>query len=137
MLGKMFGLTEKSDSVLTPAHDAAHAQWGDGWRMPTRRELDDLCYKCDWNWTTMNGVNGYDVRGRGDYAFARIFLPCAGTGYGMSLSGSGSYGRYWSSVPGSDNYYSWSLGFHSGRHYTGYNYRYYGISVRPVQGFTK
>ena len=48
------------------------------------------------------------------------------------------YGRYWSSVPSSDSRYAWNLYFYSGRHYTGYDYggRYYGLPVRPVQGFT-
>lgn len=124
--------------VLAPEHDAAQVQWGGGWRMPTYQELDDLCYnKCDWTWTTQNGVNGYVVRGRGDYASNSIFLPCAGYGYGTSLYTSGSYGYYWSSVPLSDYKGSWSLYFGSGDHGTNYDYRYYGQSVRPVQGFAK
>ncbi len=114
--------------------------------MPTKQELEDLCEKCDWSWTSVNGVNGYSVCGRGAYASARIFLPAAGVGDGTSLNGSGSRGDYWSSlasrlsaVPGSD--YSrgaYVLYFSSGYHSTGSNpYRSYGQSVRPVQGFTK
>ena len=107
--------------------------------MPTKQELGDLCKKCDWSWTSVNGVNGYSVWGRGAYASARIFLPCAGYGYGSSLSRSGSRGYYWSSVPYSDNYDSaWHLRFNSGYLDTDYGYnRSYGFSVRPVQGFTK
>ena len=66
-----------TENVLAPQHDAAQVQWGGGWRMPTAQELDDLTRKCDWSWTTMNGVNGYVIRGRGDYASASIFLPAA------------------------------------------------------------
>ena len=124
--------------VLAPSHDAAHVHWGGAWRMPTEQELYDLCYnKCDWTWTTQNGVNGYVVRGRGAYASNSIFLPCAGRGYGTSLSNSGSGGFYWSSVPDSDDYDSWYLYFGSSGRSTFYNYRYYGQSVRPVQGFAK
>ena len=113
-------------------------QWGGEWRMPTVQELDDLCEKCEWTWTKMNGVNGYVVRGRGDYSSASIFLPCAGSGNGTSLSAVGSYGHYRSSVPNSDSdYVSGSLNFHSGDHYMHDCGRYYGQSVRPVQGFTK
>ena len=128
-----------SDGVLSPAHDAAHVHLGGSWRMPTYQELYDLCYnKCDWTWTTQNGVNGYVVRGRGDYASNSIFLPCAGYGYGPSLSGSGSYGYYWSSVPRSDsNLSSWDLFFYSSDHYASSIYRYYGFAVRPVQGFAQ
>ena len=87
----------------------------------------------------MNGVNGYIVRGRGDYASRSIFLPCAGYDDGTSLGGAGSYGYYWSSVPSFVIYdsYAWGLYFYSGDHYTSYDRRYYGQPVRPVQGFTK
>ena len=85
----------------------------------------------------MNGVNGYVVRGRGAYSSSSIFLPCAGYGHGASLGSAGSYGFYWSSVPRSDYYLSWSLYFNSGSHNTYFSYRFLGQSVRPVQGFTK
>ena len=123
-------------SVLVPEHDAAHAHWGGGWRMPTNRELDDLNGYCDWTWTKLNGVQGYVVRGRGDYASNSIFLPCAGHGYGTSLNYDGSSG-YWSSVPYSDDYRAWSLFFYSSSHHAYYESRGSGLSVRPVQGFAK
>ena len=125
--------------TLAPEHDAAHVKRGGEWRMPTDRELGDLSEKCDWRWTSVNGVNGYSVRGRGSYASASIFLPCAGRGLGPSLNLAGSRGYYWSSVPYSDNYYyyAWSLYFDSSGHSTFSYSRYGGLSVRPVQGFTK
>ena len=126
-----------ADGVLAPAHDAARVQWGGDWRMPTKQEIDDLNSKCDWTWTEMNGVNGYVVRGRGDYISASIFLPCAGLGYGTSFRSAGSGGNYWSSVPYSGSNYSRGLYFNSGYYSTGNYCRYYGHSVRPVQGFTK
>ena len=36
-----------------------------------------------------------------------------------------------------NNSEAWDLGFNSGRHAVSYYYRFYGQSVRPVQGFTK
>ena len=124
--------------VLAPSHDAARAHWGGSWRMPTYQELNDLCYnKCDWTWTTQNGVKGYIVRGRGSYADNSIFLPCAGYGNRASLYDAGSYGDYWSSVPNSDYDYAWYFFFDSGYRGDGcYGYRELGLSVRPVQGFT-
>ena len=136
-------VTKDGTYILAPEHDAAQVQWGGEWRMPTHKELYDLCYnKCDWTWSSVNGVNGYIVRGRGDYASNSIFLPCAGLGYGTSLSDSGSYGHYWSSGPGSGNYNAYEMNFYSSHHDTYFNYffdryRYLGFSVRPVQGFTK
>ncbi len=127
-----------SDNILASEHDAAHVHWGGDWRMPTKQELQDLNEKCDWTWATMNRVNGYVVRGRGSYASAWIFLPAAGYGDGPSLYSAGSGGYYWSSVPGSDDYGAWNLGFSSSGHgpYR-YDYRLNGQSVRPVQGFAK
>ena len=127
-------VSENGTYVLAPEHDAAQVQWGGGWRMPTYQELYDLCYnKCDWTWTTQNGVNGYVVRGRGDYASNSIFLPCAGYGRGTSLFNSGFYGHYLSSVPYSDSYRVYVLAFGSVDHSACDLNRYLGRSVRPVQ----
>ena len=128
-----------SDGVLAPAHDAAHVQWGGAWRMPTAQELHNLCYNnCDWTWTTMNGVNGYVVRGKGAYASNSIFLPAAGYGYMTSLYGADSLGDYWSSEPRRSGTCVLGLCFGSNVHSPSSvrNYRYYGQPVRPVQGFT-
>lgn len=85
-------------------------------------------------------MNGYIVRGRGAYASNSIFLPATGDGYETSLFNAGSYGYYWSSVPGPEyGGYACALYFNSGRRNTNYysyyyDYRYYGQSVRPVRG---
>ena len=127
------------NGVLAPEHDAAHVKRGGEWRMPTDQELKDLCEKCNWTWTQMNGVNGYVIRGRGEYASDSIFLPCAGNGNGPSLHSAGSGGLYWSSVPNSgNNNRAWGLYFYSSNHCTGYYFdRSSGRSVRPVKGFAE
>jgi len=125
--------------ILSSKHDAAHVRWGGAWRMPTKQELDDLCSKCDWRWTSINGVRGYVVCGRGAYASNSIFLPCAGYGDGTSLRDAGSDGNYWSSVPTSGySACSWCLCFDSRYLNTigGYG-RWRGQSIRPVQGFDR
>ena len=124
--------------VLAPEHDAAHVQWGGGWRMPTYQELEDLRYNCDWTWTTMHGVNGCIVRGRGDYASASIFLPYAGAGYVDWLDGVGSAGRFWSSEPDLDSDYDLGLArflYFDSRDGGAYPTRSSGQSVRPVQEY--
>lgn len=127
-----------AEGVLALEHDAAKKHWGGNWRMPTSQEFDDLNSKCDWTWTTVNGVAGYVVRGRDSYASNSIFLPCAGYGSGASLRNAGSDGAYWSSVPSSYyNNYAWGLSFYSSYHDANYDTRSNGRSVRPLQGFTK
>lgn len=121
---------------LTPRYDAATANWGGTWRMPTYDEFDELCKNCTWTWTAGNGVYGYKVKGPNGNI---IFLPAAGAYDGSSLDGVWDYGDYWSSTP-VENYprYAFKLQFDdSGNHYMDnyrYNYRYAGQSVRPVSG---
>ena len=120
-----------SEGNLTPKYDAAVANWGGDWRMPTYDELNELRTKCTWIWTTQNGVNGYKVTGPNGNS---IFLPAAGSRDGSSLDGAGSYGYYWSSRPSDfSGYYAYILHFNSfSRSMYGYYNRYRGQSVRPV-----
>ena len=122
------------EGVLAPEHDAAQTHWGGDWRMPTDAELQALLDNCDWTWpTTVNGVDGYLVRGRGDYASKSIFLPAAGHGYGTSLEYAGWGEDVWSSVPNSGDYNSWGLHSYLADYGMGAHPRYYGFSVRPVR----
>ena len=125
------------DGVLTPEHDAARANWGDDWRMPTRQELDDLCYnKCDWTWTDADGAKGFVVRGRGDYASAAIFLPVSGYGAGPARA-EPAMGFLWSSsahLDGPPTDCSWRLAF--AQRFVGTDYcwdRWVAVPVRPVK----
>ena len=115
---------------LTAQYDAATANWGGEWRMPTKAEQEELLNNCTCTWTTQNGVNGYNVEGPNGNS---IFLPAAGSRTGLSLNGAWG-GVYWSSTPDEfyDGSYAYGLGFNSGDHIVGYGDRYYGLSVRPV-----
>ena len=122
---------QMSDIADNAQYDAATANWGGNWRMPTKNELKELSNNCTWTWTTQNGVNGYNVKGPNGNS---IFLPAAGGRYWSSLYNAGSYGLYWSSSP-YDNYsdnYAYDLDFDSGGQGMGPGNRGYGRSVRPV-----
>ena len=113
-----------------PKYDAATANWGEGWRMPTTEELDELVDKCDWQWTTQGGHNGYKVTGPNGNS---IFLPAAGGRYGSSLYLARDYGRYWSSAPnGSNTQNAYDLFINRGYHGVDWSSRDGGKSVRPV-----
>ena len=119
-----------SDISGNPQYDAATANWGGAWRMPTEAEQDELRNNCTWKWTKLNGVNGYKVTGPNGNS---IFLPAAGFRYGTSSLGVGSYGGYWSSTPNEDyDYGAGRLYFDSDGYYGHWNDRYGGQSVRPV-----
>ena len=119
-----------SEGNLTASHDAATANWGGNWRMPTYYEMQELVDNCTWGWTTQNGVNGYKVTGPNGN---NIFLPAAGYRYGSSLGYDGGYGDYWSSTP---YYYddndAYNLHFYDGRKGVVSFSRRNGLPVRPI-----
>ena len=122
---------QMSDISGNVNYDAATANWGGDWRMPTKEEMKELC-NCAWERTTQNGVNVYRVTGPNGNS---IFLPAAGLRKGSSLNGAGSGGYYWSSTPHdhSSDYHAYGLYFHDGSESVyGNGYRYSGLSVRPV-----
>lgn len=115
-------------TTLPASADAATANWGGGWRMPTKEECEELLNNCTWQWTTLNGVNGCLVTGTNGNT---IFLPAAGGRSGTGTFSVGSEGQYWS---GSviDSRYAWLLYFGSDGHGMSDQGRVYGLSVRAV-----
>ena len=121
-----------NEGNLTSSHDAARANWGGSWRMPTKAEQQELRDNCTWIWTAQNGVNGYKVTGPNGSC---IFLPAAGYRYGSSLSSDGDDGYYWSSTPDVSyfDYYAYCLYFYYGGEYVDWYYnRIYGLTIRPI-----
>ena len=116
---------------LELSDDAARANWGGKWRMPTDAELTELREQCTWTWTTENGIKGYKVTSR--INGKSIFLPAAGNRTGPLLGSVGD-GYYWSSSISTEGspvgaYYLYFLSGSVNR-YDGS--RDYGQSVRPV-----
>lgn len=64
--------TVDNKTSLELSDDAANANWGGTWRMPTSAEFSELKTKCTWSWTTQNSVRGYLVTGPNGNS---IFLP--------------------------------------------------------------
>ena len=122
------GLTE-----LQPADDAATANWGSGWKMPSRAQFSELfnsSYTTSER-TKLNGVYGLKVTSKSNDN--SIFLPAAGVRWNDDLGYAGSYGYFWSSSlhPDRDSG-AYLLGFDSGGWSMKYNGRYDGQSVRAV-----
>lgn len=63
------------------------------WRVPSVGEWQELMEQCTWNWTTRDGVAGYDVTSNLNGKF--IFIPAAGYKIGNSIADSSIFGRYW------------------------------------------
>ena len=128
-----FGYNGFTDNltILLPEDDAVTANWGDGWRMPTMEQWDELQENTENKWTTKNGVNGrlFTSKKNGK----SLFLPAAGDRWDDEFYGVGSYGNYWSSSLYTDlPYGAWYFYFFS----DGYNVDYCrgsGRSVRAVR----
>lgn len=127
------GYAEGADMVDisgNPQYDAATANWGDGWRMPTLKEAEEL-EECAWEWTTREGVNGYNVTGPNGNS---IFFPAVGFSRGTSLDVLyiGEYGSYWLSEGSALASYAMTISSDSyligGAVYSSDN----GYSIRPV-----
>ena len=112
-------------------YDAATANWGGAWRMPTCEEMEELNDKCTWNWTKQNGVKGYNVTGPNGNS---IFLPAVGYfDWAWFYSGGCGGSCYWSSTPDGNTSSAYCLYFSSSSHCESSYPRDYGLTVRPVK----
>ena len=118
-------------TTLLPEDDAATANWGNDWRMPTHDEWVELYQNTTMTWTQQNGVNGRLFTADNGNS---LFLPAAGYRDLSSLDGAGSYGDYWSSSLNTGNPgYAWYFYFNSDYRGMSSSSRYYGRSVRAVR----
>ena len=80
------------NNISGSAYDAANANWGGNWRMPTRYDVQELIDNCKWKEEYYKGINGYRVTGPNKKS---IFIPSAGY-YSGSIKLNG-YFRIWTS----------------------------------------
>ena len=121
-------------TVLDPEDDVAHVKLGGKWRMPTKAEFEELRDNCISERTTLDGVDGrtFTSKKNGN----SIFLPFAGYRDRDDIIGI-NCGDYWSSsLDRSDSpnssCYAYQFYFHSDFVSSFNNYRWSGLSVRPV-----
>ena len=118
------------DILGNSSYDAARANWGGSWRLPTDDEFEELIDNCEMEWPDRDdGIDGYRFTSMENGK--SIFLPAAGLRDGSSLRYAGVLGRYWSSSPYNYNY-SKALLLWYWNQQVGWVSRYCGLSVRPV-----
>ena len=123
--------TVDNKTTLDIEDDAASANWGGSWRMPTHEDVLELLSYCTTEWTTQNGVNGSRITSNRNGN--SIFLPAAGRLNDTHLSNTGSYGIYWSSsLHTNGTYCASTMSAGSSGYGYGSDSRYYGHTVRPV-----
>lgn len=124
-------ITNIGSNISGTSYDVARVKWGGSWRMPTLDEIKELCNKCSWQCTEVNGIKGQKITGPNGNS---IFLPAAGYRYGTEVSYRGSDGIFWSgTLSETSSEDAFSLYFLSGRlDWSSYCRRRYGFTVRPV-----
>ena len=124
------GASLTGDIPVNPTYDAARANLGGSWRIPTVSEFKELRNNCTSVWTTQNGVSGriFTSKINGN----SVFFPAAGLCIESTTINDGNAGYYRSS----------SLNSHTNSRIMFLNRyelfadsiddRFIGISIRPV-----
>ena len=132
----LFGEKPDDKTKLDSEDDAARANMGGDWRMPTKDEIQELIDNTDSEW--VEDFNGTGVNGRKFTSKTNtskyIFFPAAGGCYQRSAYDVNYYGDVWSSSLNiSSPYSAWYLVFNSVNCDMGrFGNRYIGRSVRGV-----
>lgn len=129
----LYGGPEPPSEISGTELDLVHVRLGNGWRLPTLDELEELT-ACQREWTKLNGVNGYEFTAKNGN---KIFLPAGGARNGETVRYAGTVGYYWTGTLGTDP------AMHKQRAHRlyigaeGLNHnpaiRYSGFSIRPVR----
>ena len=143
--GNTKGNTLSGDIPVGEEFDAARANLGEPWRMPTSAEFAELFAGSIYidadgveipaattdKRVTVNGIVGLYLQSKTNGN--RLFFSASGYGAGSSWYNRGAYGYYWSASFSSARR-ARDLGFYSGGvSPQSADDRYYGFAVRPVQ----
>ena len=120
------------DSIYTlkPEDDAAVQNWGQGWRMPTAAEFEELRNQCNWEWVSSVGMNYYKVTGPNGKS---IIFPACGCIKDRERIMYALNGCLWTSnlsinIP----QHGYELTQYATGYWMGSADRFYGEPIRPV-----
>jgi hypothetical protein len=117
---------------VLPLSNDASTLLGEGWRMPTVEEFEELITECEWRLTQRDGVSGYEVVATNGNS---IFLPASGYIYDEQISLDGLEGVYWcSNIAAEDDVrHAMTLRFKNRERFFEPLWRYYGAQIRAVK----
>ena len=132
--------TVDNKTVLELDDDAARANWGGDWRMPTKEEFQELLDGTTQQTATVNGIRG--VRLNSKTNGKSIFFPAVGYRMRSEMKMNGEGGYYWSSsiykleinnmlIDDDASGYGFNLNGNS-TFYLDETQRSYGLNVRAV-----
>lgn len=119
-----------AQNISGSKYDIARSLYAETWRIPTTEEMTELMTQCQWIWTAINGVTGFQIVGK---TGASIFLPAGGSRYGTEHEDAYYYGRYWCSNCDDDKYHrAFCLEFSQMGGQLVTMGRFMGMLIRPV-----
>ena len=92
-IGDFLPNNNKVTTIQGTQYDAAKAQWGSEWVMPSKDQVHELIQKCSVSAKTVNGVKGVQYKGPNGNT---MFLPCGGFKSDATHTSKGTEGYYWS-----------------------------------------
>ena len=95
--GKTFTKYTTPSEALDLEDDAANANMGGDWHMPTPKQIQELIDNTTSTWTTLDGMNGVTFTTKNDGS-KFIFIPSTGSAWNGSVLNSGYTGIIWSSM---------------------------------------
>ena len=116
-------LTKYADGTLIsvePSDDAVTCTYGDGWRMPSAADVNELIENCNVMYASMSGKEGLAFIPKDEnYNDRRLFLPFCMSSDMVNQTGSNAgindkFGFFWTSTVSVDSpfdAYSFSIGF--------------------------
>ena len=140
-----YGGKKASTNISGSRRDYATAKWGGDWRMPTKKEWQELIDNCTWVWNAE--LKGYFVFNRENHD-NYLFIPANGYRLGTEYAEVGRNCHYWSanlyktsdktdkvSIEGMEAFYFSGRPHHAEDRQLHADYhtpRYFGQAVRPV-----
>ena len=91
----LYNVINDNADISGTVYDAATANWGTPWIMPSLKQVMKLVDNCTEEWVQVNGVNGTKFTGSNGNS---IFLPAAGVQMEETLQEENEMGYYWSST---------------------------------------
>ncbi len=127
-----FPVLHPTSDIVNGKYDIVHVLWGDEWRMPSLKEVNELIEGCTWTYD--EAKNGWTVTSKKD-ATKSIFLPMQGYRNGENVSEADAIGAYWTgSLSKTDDRTASALILDGISNAPADYLRYLGLQIRPVYG---
>lgn len=117
--------TDIGENISGTEYDAATVNLSSDWRMPTKDEFQELLDKCTWEWTQINGINGYKVTAENGNS---IFIPAAG----WNARNKVNEWTYYTIANGTQNTRNYCISQSTNKPRILSENKYYGFPIRPV-----